>query len=95
MAAYVIVDVDLQNPEALEQYRQRVIPIVQSFGGRYLVAGPDGDALEGTWRPRTMAIIEFPSMEQAQAWWSSDAYHEVKPLRHRAGPSNVVMVQGL
>ena len=34
--AYIIVDVDIHNPEEYERYKQKVVPIVTSFGGKYL-----------------------------------------------------------
>ena len=39
MAVYVILDIVVHNPEAYEEYKTKVVPIIQKYGGRYLVRG--------------------------------------------------------
>jgi uncharacterized protein (DUF1330 family) len=39
MAAYIYASIDLTDPVAYEQYRQRVPALIAAHGGRYLVRG--------------------------------------------------------
>ena len=34
--AFILVDVDIHNPEIYESYKQQVVPIVKAFGGEYI-----------------------------------------------------------
>ena len=39
MAAYLIADIEVTDPAGFEEYRQLVGPLVDKFGGRYIVRG--------------------------------------------------------
>lgn len=95
MAAYVIAAGEVTDPVGMEEYVRRVLPTVQQYGGRYLVAGAAGQALEGDWSPPNMAVIEFESVERARAWWESEEYREAKALRQRSARHRLIVVQGL
>ena len=95
MPAYVIADVEVTDPELFAEYRELVVPTVNAYGGRYIARGGDTEVLEGDRVPNRTVIIEFPSMEQAKAWHSSDEYAHPKDMRIRSTNSNVIIVEGL
>ncbi len=96
MSAYLIADVVRVKDEAkMAEYRSRVGPVVEKFGGKYLAAGGRFEIMEGDWRPTFPVIIRFPSLEQARAWYHSDEYRELKSLRQRASDVNIVFLEGL
>ena len=39
MAAYLIADIEITDPEAFERYRTQVPATIAAHGGRYLVRG--------------------------------------------------------
>lgn len=95
MAAYIIVQVDVTDPETFEAYRIQVPPTLEPYGGEYLVRGGLQEVLEGGWDyPRTV-ILKFPSMDQAKAWHASAEYEGPKALRQSAAKSNMIAVEGL
>ena len=95
MAAYIIVDVKVTDPEAYERYQATVAPTLAKYGGRFLVRGGPSEILEGEWRPNRLVVVEFASMEQAKAWWNSDDYAEPKKLRQSASHTNLVVARKL
>lgn len=95
MAAYVIVDIEVLDPEGYADYRELAPPIVAAYGGRYIARGGAVDVLEGEWQPKRLVILEFPSVEQAKAWWDSEEYREPKAMRQRTTHSNLLIVEGL
>jgi uncharacterized protein (DUF1330 family) len=90
MTAYLIAGV-----EVIDQNRQQVPATIAAHGGRYLARGGATKVLEGTWSPKRCVIVEFPSMEQLEAWWSSPEYAPLRAIRERAARSNLVVTQGL
>jgi uncharacterized protein (DUF1330 family) len=95
MPAYVIADVrDVRDVEALLEYRRRNTDAVAAHGGRFLVRGGDVDLLEGEWPTRRIVVMEFPDAAAARAWWESDAYEAIKPLRRGASDTNIILVEG-
>ena len=95
MAAYIIADVTVTDPAAMEEYRKRVPATLAKYGGRFVVRGGNHQTLEGDWKPNRLVIIEFPSLEQARRWYDCEEYREPKAMRLRAGRTNFVMVDGI
>ena len=95
MPAYVIADVAVTDPVGYEEYRQRVPAVIAAYGGRYLARGGSTRVLEGSWVPRRCVILEFPSMAQLEAFWSSPEYRPLREIRERTADSNLVAVEGL
>jgi uncharacterized protein (DUF1330 family) len=95
MPAYVVADLTLTDPEGFEEYRDAVTATVARYGGRYLMRGGEVEALEGQWNPSRLTVIEFPSAEQAKAWWNSEEYRHIKAVRQRTTRTNLLVVEGV
>ena len=81
MAAYVLVDDDVTDPARFARYRERVLETIERFGGRFLVRGGRHETIEGSWKPKRIVLIEFPSVAQAKAWYESPEYQAIIQLR--------------
>ena len=92
MAAYVVVDIEITDPDAFQQYVSVAGPIVAKYGGRLLAAGPPVATLEGGWHPQRVTLIEFPSVEHARQWHRAPEYQAPKQLRQRAAKSRMVLL---
>ena len=95
MAAYVIVDIEIHDPDRYEEYKTAAAPTVAAHGGRYVVRGGATAALEGGWDPGRIVVLEFDSLERAQAWWASEEYREPKALRQRIATTRMIAVAGV
>ncbi len=95
MAAYFIVEIDIQEPKGFEEYRSKVPATIERYGGRYLVRGGRHETIEGEWRPKRIVLLEFPGMEQAKRWYESDEYRPLKALRLRTARGHIVLVEGV
>lgn len=95
MSAYCFFDnLEVIDPEKLEEYKVRTAPIVKKFGGRYIVLGGTCDVVEGSWSPTFPVIIEFPNLAKAYSWYNSEEYKELKSLRFSAVKTNAVFIEG-
>jgi len=95
MAAYVVVEVEVQDRERYESYKQMVPASLAAYGGRFIVRGGRAESLEGEWTPERIVILEFPTVEQAKAWWSSAEYAEAKGLRQATARTQMIVVEGV
>ncbi|MDC0409396.1 DUF1330 domain-containing protein [Pelagibacteraceae bacterium] len=94
MSGYVISNIDVKNPEAYKEYIDKVKPIVEKFGGEYLVRAGEYKVIDGEWKyPRTI-IIKFSSYEKALEWYNSEEYQPVKPIRLANSVANGIIIQG-
>jgi uncharacterized protein (DUF1330 family) len=94
MAAYVIVVVDVKDPERYEDYKKMVPPTLAKYGGRFLVRGGKVQPREGSWMPKRFVVLEFPSVERANAWYDSPEYAPAKALRHATSTADLIIVDG-
>ena len=95
MAAYIIVSIKVQDPVRYEAYKSMVPPSLGAYGGKFIVRGGKLETLEGGWSPERFVIIEFPSTDQAKAWWGSTEYAEAKALRQATSASEMIVVEGV
>jgi uncharacterized protein (DUF1330 family) len=95
MAAYFIVNVAVKDPAGYEAYKQAAPATIAQYGGRYLVRGGKHEALEGTWHPTRLVVLEFPSLEAAKRWYASEEYRKIKPLRLQHAVGDLVLVEGI
>ena len=60
---------------------------IRALGGKLdVVEGPPAEAV---------AILEFPSFEEAKAWYESPAYQEALAHRKRSGDYRALILDGL
>ena len=94
MAASMIVDNEVTDPEGFREYQKRVGSTLESYGGHSLFEGERMRILEGDWHLHRLILLEFPSVEQARRWYQSDAYAPVKDIRLKTALTQVILVQG-
>ena len=95
MTAYVIVNVEVTDPEGYKEYVKLAPPTIAVYGGKYLARGGRTEVLEGEWVPNRLVILQFDSVEKAKAWLDSPEYKGARSLRHRYAKSNMVVVDGV
>lgn len=95
MSAFVIVDIEVTDPEGYEEYKKLSPPAVAAYGGKFVARGGRTEVLEGDWKPNRLVILQFESVEKAKAWLDSPEYSKAKSLRHQYARSNMVVVEGV
>lgn len=93
--AYAVVTVTVTDQEKYAEYGKLASPAVAKFGGRFLVRGGRTAVLEGELEHPRVALIEFPSFEQAQAFYDSAEYAAARAKRVGAAVFNFVLVEGV
>lgn len=95
MPAYVIVDIEITDPAQYEHYKTLAPATVAAYGGRYVARGGATRSLEGGWQSGRLVILEFDSLDRAQAWHDSPAYRAARTLRQSATRSRMIAVEGV
>jgi uncharacterized protein (DUF1330 family) len=68
--------------------------VIEAAGGKFLAAGGKTTTIEGQPKSR-ITIMQWPSMEQYQAYRNSAAFKELSPLREKVGKFRIFAVEGL
>jgi uncharacterized protein (DUF1330 family) len=96
MAAYIIADVRVSDPEQYQQYQALSPGAIAAAGGRFVVRGGRHETLEGLWQPQRLVILEFPDIAAAKAFYDSELYRAARAARAGATEQfNMVVVEGL
>ncbi|GLZ05014.1 hypothetical protein Acsp03_24800 [Actinomadura sp. NBRC 104412] len=96
MTAYALANLRPQPPlhENVFTYMERIQDTLDPYGGRFLVHGTAPEQIEGR-TEGTYVLIEFPDMDTARAWYASDAYQEILPMRTDHIEGTAVLLQGV
>jgi uncharacterized protein (DUF1330 family) len=96
MTAYVISEVEILDEAGGRRYRELAAASIARHGGRYLVRGARPDVPEGEWPDAArVVIVEFPTMEQLRAWYSSSDYADALAVRETALTRRLLFVPGI
>jgi len=94
MAAYLIADIHITDPDGYKEYVAGAGATVDQYGGRYLVRGGPTSVLEGDPSPGRFVVLEFPDMASLKAWYDSDEYRPLRDLRQRCATAKIFTVEG-
>ena len=95
MAAYLIYDAVVTDPQKYEHYKSLAPAAIAAYGGKYVVRGGKHESVEGDWKPNRMVMLEFPTYAKAQEFWNSPEYTSARKSREGAAVAKAVIVQGL
>jgi uncharacterized protein (DUF1330 family) len=95
MAAYVISELEIRDPEFFESYRTLAAKSIAQYGGRYLVRGGAAELIEGNPAPKLIVVVEFPTMARAKEWYASAAYAEALKFRLNALDRRLIFIEGV
>ena len=90
---YWIVHVTVTNPDEYAEYVRLDTPVIEEFGGKFLVRGGQAETPEKQQKDRHV-VIEFPDYDTARACYHSDAYQEAARIRMAHSDSDIVIIEG-
>lgn len=95
MAAYVIAQIDVTDPETFKEYQAQVPATIAAYGGEYIVRGGEQVALEGTAPSARTVVLRFPDMAAARAWHASPEYAKPLAIRMASAKGTLFVVDGV
>ncbi|MER1966221.1 DUF1330 domain-containing protein [Castellaniella sp. GW247-6E4] len=94
MSAYIIVNVEVTDPEQYKQYQKFSSEAMSKYGARVLVRGGEVTSLEGALPGRTV-VMEFDDVEAARRFYDSPEYRQGRKARADAARVTMYIVQGV
>jgi len=95
MAAYLVFIKEREHDSAkLAEYGAKVGATLAGHAVKPLVLYGATETLEGP-EAITSVILEFPTMDEARAWYQSDAYQAVRADRFAGADFRVILTQGV
>lgn len=95
MAAYIIAQVDVTDPQQYERYKVLSSRAIAAHGAQILVRGGEAQILEGEVQPGRVVVLEFPDLAAARAFYDSAEYRLARQARAGAAVMRMIAVQGV
>jgi uncharacterized protein (DUF1330 family) len=89
---YALFQFSVDDADGFRRYTQSAAPTVAAHGGRVVVASATTDVREGDLGGGFTTIVEFPSREAAEAWYSSPEYQSASILRHQTTSNGSLVI---
>jgi Uncharacterized conserved protein len=101
MSAFFIVVITIpkdasgekQERGSYDEYVDRVKPIVERFGGKYVIRSEKVAVFAGEERPDRIIVIEFPGMDELRRCFDSPEYKAVAGLRTSSVKTSAFIVE--
>jgi len=84
MTALLIARINVLDPESMQAYGAAAGPTVAAHGGEFIARGKFASSLLGDESAQAVAIMRFPSLDAANAWFASPEYQALAGLRTAA-----------
>lgn len=94
MSAYIIVNCTIKDAEKFAQYGAKAVNTFVPHGGTLVQRGKLHSTLSGTAGAGVTAVFEFPDTAAVEAWYQSDAYQALLPLRNQACDMDISVYTG-
>jgi uncharacterized protein (DUF1330 family) len=92
---YAIVEVNVTDKEG---YTKEFIPLIakeiQASGGKYIVRGGNPVTLQGTPPASRVVLLQFDSVEKAQAFWNSPGRKAAQSIGDKYATTRAFAVEG-
>ena len=90
MTAFFVATATLKDPQKFQEYAQKAGETLVPHQGELVLRGKKDDVLAGHANHQTVGIIKFPNQDALTAWFNSDAYQAIVPLRDEAADMTIV-----
>ncbi|GAB5097008.1 DUF1330 domain-containing protein [Caballeronia sp. HLA56] len=95
MTAYAVGQLhEVEMCADIVQYLEAIDATLAPFDGHFIIHGERPEMREGAWKG-DLIVIAFPDLAQVRAWYESDAYQRILPLRTKHASSAVFFIDGV
>ena len=94
--AYLVAEITVNDQEAfMKEFAVPGMKPLQEAGGKFLARGGEPTSLEGPPPAPRATIIQFDSMDKAQAWWNSPANKNQQAIGEKYATFRSYLVEGV
>lgn len=93
---YFLIDTYIDGEKgrgSYDEYIERVKPIVESFGGTYILRSEKIDSLSPERTPQRVIIIRFPDRAHLESCFESEKYKEIMGMRINSVSARAIIAE--
>jgi uncharacterized protein (DUF1330 family) len=92
--AYTVAEIEVTDPPTFQKYADATRTSVPAAGGRVIARGGKTFVVNGT-PPKQIVLIQWDSLEKAQAFFESDSYKQLTPIRDKGSNFRAFVIEGM
>jgi uncharacterized protein (DUF1330 family) len=93
---YYIAEIEITDLDGwTKEYAPKAQALIKQMGGRVLAAGQKVTSIDGAPPKQRVAVLQWDSIEQIQAWQAAPQLKELKAVREKFGKVRAFTVEGL
>jgi len=92
--AYTFAGIEVTEAATFQKYAEATRSSIPAAGGRYVVRGGKTFVVNGT-SPKQVVLIQWESFEKAKAFFGSDSYKELVPIRDKGSNFRAFVIEGI
>lgn len=89
MTAFFVATAKIKDAEKFQEYAKKAGATLAPHGGELVLRGKAGPVLAGAADHESVGIIKFADDTALSAWFNSDAYQAIIPLRLEAADMTI------
>jgi uncharacterized protein (DUF1330 family) len=93
MSVFIVAQINIEDRAEYSEYESGFVEIFSKYAGRLLSVDEDPQVLEGSWPHTRTVLIEFPSRDEAMAWYESEEYQALAKHRIASSKGNIVLIK--
>lgn len=91
MRSFIVFQGTIRDGAAFQSYAQAVGPTLDQHGGAVLLRGKTREVLVGDHDGSIVGILGFPNRDAATAWYRSEAYQALVPIRDAGASMTAIL----
>jgi uncharacterized protein (DUF1330 family) len=92
--AYTIAEVEVTDQATYQEYQKGARVEIPAAGGRFITRGGRTFVVNGA-PPKRVVLLQWESFEKAQAFFESEAYKRLVPVRDKSSNFRAFIVEGV
>ena len=94
MSVFFLVQIEtISNDDMYREYIDKVTPIINKYGGEYILRSEKIIILAGDWNLKRVLLIRFAGKEKIQECLQSSEYQEIAHLRENSTTSKAIIIE--
>lgn len=92
--AYLVAEIQVTNPAGYKAYLTKALDSLKPYHARIMARGMPA-VVEGTPAQGNVLVIEFPSMAEAEKWYTTPPYKDLITRRQKSAKSRLYFIDGM
>lgn len=92
--AYTVAEVEVIDPGLFQKYAEGTGKGIPASGGRVIARGGKTYVVNGA-PPKQVVLIQWESLDKARAFFESESYKQLVPVRDKASKFRAFVIEGV